>query len=88
MDSSGSTIYTASNTVLVKSITVCNYTNAAVWFTIALAGTNIVYHHNIAAYNTITVPCIDQFILNGETITAQSSAATCVTYYVSGATGV
>ena len=83
---SKATIYTCTAKTLVKAVTLCNKTAGNVTVTLLYAGTNVIFNHVIAAYDTITVPFFDQMLLDTELIEGNASANTSIEYYISGAT--
>jgi hypothetical protein len=84
--SSNATLYTtpALTMALVKAITICNKTNATRNFTIKFASTEVVQSHNITAYNTLTIPFMDQILNAAELIEGSADSAASVNYYISG----
>lgn len=68
---------------VIKAFTLCNTTASNLNITITLAETEIIKNHVIKAYDTITLPFLDQIIIGGETVKIQGSAAG-ITYYISG----
>ncbi|OMF09547.1 hypothetical protein BK129_01445 [Paenibacillus amylolyticus] len=81
------TVYTVpANTIaILKAITLCNTSaNGEVDFTMSLGGTKIINSHKIKAFDTITIPFLDQVILAGETIQIQSASGAVVSYIMSG----
>jgi hypothetical protein len=80
------TVYTVPGAVsaAIKALTVCNKTSGTVNFSMTLAGTFVIYLHNIAAYDTITIPFLDQILNTTETIQMQAGANSAIDYYISG----
>jgi hypothetical protein len=80
------TIYTvpASTTTYVKSLNICNKTAVADVVTLKFAGTEILYQHTIAAFDSLAVPFFDQILDETELIEAQAGANSSLTYYISG----
>jgi len=86
LSDSNATLYTvpASTMALVKAITVCNKTNVTVTFTIKFASTEVIHTHNLRAYDTLTIPFLDQILNTGELIEGLASSAASIDYYISG----
>ncbi|CAM4469061.1 hypothetical protein [Paenibacillus xylanexedens] len=80
------TVYTvpASTTSFLKALTICNTAaSGEVDFTMTLGGTKIINSHKLKAFDTITIPFLDQIILAGETIQVQS-AGNAASFFISG----
>jgi hypothetical protein len=82
------TVYTvpANATAQIKAVSLCNTTAANVEFNMNLADTSLIWKHVIKAYDTITLPFMDQIIHAGETIKVASSINTTggLVFYISG----
>lgn len=83
---SSTTVYTAPSgtTTFIKAITLCNKTAADATVTLLLAGTEVIWQHNVKAKDTLTIPFLDQIIMPGETITGLAGTAAAINYYISG----
>ncbi|MFK0524739.1 hypothetical protein ACINKY_21295 [Paenibacillus illinoisensis] len=81
------TVYTvpANTTAILKAITLCNTAaSGEVDFSLTLGGTKIINSHKIKAFDTITIPFLDQVLVAGETIQIQSASGGSVSYIMSG----
>jgi len=80
------TLYTtpASTTAVIKAITICNKSASQHTISLKLAGTFVIYNHAIGAYDTITIPFIDQILSATELIEGNASSASAVNYFISG----
>lgn len=85
LSDSNATLYTVptGTKTIVKSLSLCNTTGAAVTATLKLAGTEI-YSVSVGANSTIHVQSLDQIIEAGELIEGSASVASAVKYYMSG----
>lgn len=86
LTTSNATLYTtpASTTTVVKAVTICNKTAAAQTVTLKFAGTEVIAGHSLAAYDTITLPFMDQILAAGELIEGLANANSAINYYISG----
>lgn len=86
LGNSNATLYTApaGTTVIVKALTLCNYSSSAATATIKFDGTEVIATHSIAAYDTITIPFIDQILDPEELIEGSAGTASSINYYISG----
>lgn len=88
LSESNATLYTApasvGNYAIIKAVTLCNKTAAAATVTLKFDGIEIVAGHSIVAYDTITIPFIDQILDAGELIEGLSDTAAAINYYISG----
>lgn len=86
LGATNATLYTTpeATTTIIKAVTLCNKTAAAVSATLKLAGTEVLATCGIVAYDTITIPFMDQIIEATELIEGLASAADSITYYISG----
>jgi len=82
------TLYTAPATVgsyvIIKAVTICNKTASIATATLKFDGIEIVCAYTLLAYETVTIPFIDQIIEASEIIEGSSGTATAVNYYISG----
>jgi hypothetical protein len=87
LTNSPATYYTVpvATSTAVKAITVCNKTNTTTAFTISFAGTYVVYNHSLEAYDTITIPFMDQILEATEVISMVAGANTAIEVYITGA---
>lgn len=85
---SNATLYTApsgaGDITIVKAITLCNKTGSTAAVTIKLDGVEIISGYSIVAYDSITIPFIDQIIEASEIIEGFSDTASAINYYISG----
>lgn len=88
LSGSNATLYTApagtGNYTIVKALTLCNNSDAAVTANISLAGVSIIGGYGIAARDMITIPFLDQILQNGETIAGYAGTTDLISYYISG----
>lgn len=72
-------------TTIVKALTVCNRAATAVSLTLRFNETYIVMNHTIKPLDTVIIPCMDQVLHAGESITGSCSVSTNgLNYYISG----
>lgn len=86
LSGSEATLYTvpAGTYTIIKALTLCNKTSAAVPATLSLDGIEVICQHDIAAYDTITIPFMDQILEAGELIQGSAESASAINYYISG----
>ena len=71
----------------VKAFTLCNKSTQALYSTITVAGTNVVYQYILDApggENTVTIPFFDQVMSSGERIQGMAEGSSGIDYYISG----
>ena len=88
LSDSNATLYTAPSAsgayTIVKAITLCNKTATDATATIKLDGVEIIAGHTISAYDTITIPFIDQIIEASDLIEGLADTVSAINYYISG----
>lgn len=82
------TLYTTPATpgaiTIVKAITLCNKSSLTSTVTIKLNGVEIISGFILTAFDTITIPYIDQILEASELIEGFAGAGDSITYYISG----
>ncbi|MFS0857895.1 hypothetical protein [Paenibacillus taichungensis] len=75
LTTSNTTLYTvpSNTTTFIKSLSLCNTTTVAVTFDLYFAGYQFAQGHTIKAKDTLIIPCVDQIIHAGESITGNAS---------------
>ncbi|WP_339168893.1 hypothetical protein MKX75_06100 [Paenibacillus sp. FSL R5-0341] len=71
-------------TTMVKAVTLCNITSAAVTFRLRFGGSYVIFDHQINANDTVTIPFLDQILTSGESIEMSCSANNAISVYISG----
>lgn len=88
LSDSNATLYTApsgvGDYVIIKAVTLCNTTAGAVAATLKFNGIAVVSTFPVLAYDTITIPFIDQIIEASEVIEGSCGTASAINYYISG----
>lgn len=85
LPNSNTTLFTASSTkVIIKAVTLCNKTALPASATIKFAGVDVINQYPIAPHDTVTIPFMDQIILDTELIEGSADTASAVNCYISG----
>lgn len=70
---------------IIKAITLCNTSSAAVTFNMTMAGMQIIFEHTIKPKDTITIPFLDQVMVAADLILVQSNTSSSSLHaYISG----
>lgn len=72
------------NDVLIKSVNFCNVTATDTAVALAMGGFSIIGNHVLKAYDTLTIPFLDQLLVKGEYIQAWASTSGAAVYYCTG----
>lgn len=85
-NNSDATVYTVptGKRAFLKAATLCNPNSTDTTVTILLAGVAIVFSHKLKAYDTITIPFLDQIFESGEKLEVLSVGTNGFNYYFSG----
>ena len=88
MADSNATLYTApsgvGDYVIIKAVTLCNKTVSNATCTLKFDAIEVVAGFTVLAYDTVTIPFIDQIIEASEIIEGSSGTAASINYYISG----
>ncbi|MDN8592012.1 hypothetical protein Q0V21_25020 [Paenibacillus sp. 11B] len=72
------------NDVLIKSVTFCNLTASDTTIALSIGDYQIIGGKLLKAYDTLTIPFLDQLLVKGETLAAWASSASTVSFYATG----
>ncbi|WP_336781148.1 hypothetical protein [Paenibacillus illinoisensis] len=73
-----------SDDIMIKSVTFCNVSSSDTVIAFSLGGYNLMGSKPLKAYDTLTIPFLDQLLVKGEYLTAWAGAANTVVFYATG----
>lgn len=72
------------NNILIKSVTFCNVTGTDTTIALSINGSSLMGSKLLRAYDTLTIPFLDQLLIKNEYLQAWASAANAVVYHATG----